>query len=179
MIVKTMGLFWQEQDVFWGRQKNRGQLLGLCGSPKKNDSVDFRDQRGIYVLWNSNLEPLYIGQAGSGKRRLFDRLKDHRSPKDPLSGRWKKFSWFGVLGVGEDFKLEKDEDGGGHELTVKVGAVLDQLEALLITVTEPGLNRQGGKWGKDIQVFEQVRHPKLAPSKDDMIRKIYESLPSK
>ena len=51
--------------------------------------ADFREQIGIYVLFDKDLAPVYIGQAGSGKRRLFARLNEHET--DDLWNRWEYF----------------------------------------------------------------------------------------
>ncbi len=96
MLIQNYGLFWRRDAVFWGRAKRPGHLKGFHA--KRAKPVDFRDQQGVYVLYDENYRLVYVGQAGGKNRhRLFDRLRQHRG--DQLAGRWTKFSWFGVQGV--------------------------------------------------------------------------------
>ena len=149
-MITHYGLFWSERDVFWGRQKNSGQLLGRVTTPlgrrgaptkaERDNAEDFRDYVGVYCLYgDGNL--LYVGEAGlSSQRTLFDRLKEHR--KGPMADRWDKFSWFG----------RKDSDG---ETPVK--SAFAQLEAMAIAIINPGFNKQSGTFDGAQQVF-QVPH---------------------
>ncbi|MEO0963192.1 MAG: GIY-YIG nuclease family protein, partial [Pseudomonadota bacterium] len=63
-------------------------------SASQDNTVDFRQQRGIYVLYDGNFNIVYVGQAGAGNQDLFGRLKNHLT--DHLASRWSLFSWFGV-----------------------------------------------------------------------------------
>jgi hypothetical protein len=41
--------------------------------------VDFRQQQGVYCLYDDNFKMVYVGQAGANDgNRLFDRLKQHK-----------------------------------------------------------------------------------------------------
>jgi len=93
LAIENFGRFWRKEKVFWGRGKNKGHLKGRM-KRRKSVVVDFRDQIGIYVLFDADRKPLYVGQAGIGNARLFQRLKAHRS--DHLGDRWHYFSWFGL-----------------------------------------------------------------------------------
>lgn len=92
-IIQCYGLFWREEDVFWGAGRTRGQLLGVPARLRTATPTDFRQQVGIYVLYSGH-QMIYVGQTGSGKRKLFSRLKAHR--RDSLADRWDRFSWFGL-----------------------------------------------------------------------------------
>ena len=153
-MITHYGLFWSETSVFWGRQKNPGQLWGRTtpdrqqqrGRPKKGElkenEQDFRDYVGIYCLYRSG-ELIYVGQAGLGnKSNLFTRLKRHR--EDHLSGRWDKFSWFGCKKPSGSEKREK----------ITHLDALAQLEAILIAITNPRFNKQSGTFKKASQVFQ-------------------------
>ena len=50
------------------------------------------------------------------------------------------------------------------------------MEALLIHTSEPPLNRQGGRFGDEVEWYEQFRDPRLGPTRERMIREIWESL---
>lgn len=109
--------------------------------------IDFREQRGIYVLY-SEFETVYIGQTGGGVQRLFVRLRQHLS--DHLSERWDRFSWFGTQRVTNTGTLSVDT-AAVHE---DIGAALNILEATAIAIAEPRLNLQRGKWGSAKQYFQ-------------------------
>ncbi len=47
------------------------------------------------------------------------------------------------------------------------------MEAILISVGEPKLNRQGGKWGKETVQYLQQRDERLGPSIQKMIEDIW------
>lgn len=170
-IISSIGLFWQKDDVFWGTQKNPGKLLGLPQNSKKDDPVDFRDQIGIYILY-ADFDPVYVGQAGKNKtdQRLLTRLRNHLS--DDLTGRWNKFSWFGLLSVNKtDNKLQKELDAIQR---TDLAEGLDQLEGILIYAMEPTLNSQNGRLGNSTKRYLQIRDPRLGLTQDEMIKSIYD-----
>ena len=141
MLFQNYGLFWHKDRVLWGRPGRTGSLLGFRN--QADGEVDFRYQRGVYVLYDVNFRLLYVGQAGYGNQRLYDRLHQHRG--DHLAGRWHRFSWFGVDPVkgrrGKKYVEERDPSAPA------IDTVLNHLEAILIASSEPPLNRQGGKFG--------------------------------
>lgn len=148
MLFQNYGLFWHSDRIEWGYPGNAGTLLGK--QLAKEDPIDFRYQRGVYALYDENFNMLYVGQAGYGNKRLYDRLDNHMS--DHLAERWQRFSWFGidrVVGKSGKRKLKESEPKAPT-----VGAVLNHLEAILIAAAEPALNRQGGKFGEAEQFFQ-------------------------
>ncbi len=88
-MIRTYGLFWKVEEVFWGKKNNPGSLFGSRTQSAKDVTVDFREQRGIYALY-ADYNLIYVGQTGSGNDRLFNRLKLHQS--DHLVERWNRFS---------------------------------------------------------------------------------------
>ncbi len=154
MLIRNHGLFWRRENVFWGRPKNAGALWGIHVNQKKTEPVDFRQQTGIYALY-ADYRLVYVGQtAGTGKQML-GRLKDHLY--DDLAGRWNMFSWFGtreVIAGGKKLKAPK------ARASTSFDTALNHLEAILIHVAEPPLNRQGGKWGSASQ-YLQYRDSRL------------------
>jgi len=167
-LIRNYGLFWRREYVFWGRQKNSGNLKGFYTN-NKNKIVDFRDQRGIYVLYDDGFNLVYVGQAGAGNTRLFTRLKDHTT--DHLADRWTKFSWFGTRRVlNTNCTLSKEKDA----LHPKVRNVLNHLEAVLISSVEPPHNRQGGRFGNEVEQYLQYYdQEKLGPTIYDMIKSLH------
>lgn len=168
MLVQNFGLFWKSENIFWGKQKNPGSLLGIHASAKRSGEVDFRDQAGIYALY-ADYDLIYVGQTGGKGQKLMARLNHHRTRE--LAGRWNMFSWFGtraVLGTG-NLKAEKAGASSSHQ------DALNHLEAILIHVAEPSLNRQGGKWGSDVEQYLQSRDQRLGPSVSEMVEDIWDA----
>lgn len=147
-MIKSYGLHWHVDRIFWGRPGVIGTLLGAASRSVRARPVDFRSQRGIYALY-AEYELVYVGQTGAGDDRLFNRLKAHR--KDHLSERWDRFSWFGTQWVTKSGELSAD--------TAKlkgnsVEASLNILEAVGIAIAEPRLNLQRGKWSEATKYFQ-------------------------
>jgi hypothetical protein len=165
MLIRTIGLFWREDHVFWGAGSKPGSLLGVPSNYKTGAPVDFRDQIGIYVLY-SGYQIIYVGQAGRGNQRFFDRLKQHRT--DDLAARWNRFSWFGVRGVTQTCELTAVPKKRHPEL----GNVLNHIEAILIHSVEPPLNRQSGRFGDKVTRYLQVRDERLGPTHEEIILKL-------
>lgn len=145
--LRAFGMFWNRGSVNWN--KTRPSLLGRQGLGAL--AVDFSDQIGIYLLHDRD-RVIYVGRATDG---LCVRLRAHIS--DRLAGRWDRFSWFGLMGVGEDGKLR----AGGTPWTQS--SVIDTMEALLIESLEPPLNR---KRGDNLSAVEylQVQDPEIDKS---------------
>lgn len=166
MIIYNYGLFWHVDDIFWGKPAEEGMLLGVPAKARSEQPVDFRYQSGIYALY-ADYDLVYIGQTGKGNQKLFTRLRTHRRQK--LSGRWNRFSWFGtrrVLGNGV-LANERLKSPSTHE------EALNHMEAKLISVGEPNLNRQGGTWGNKVVQYRQKRDSRLSPSMEKMIEEMW------
>ncbi len=149
MLIRNYGLLWERKYVFWGRGSNRGHLHGY--RRPSDDGADFRDQIGIYVLYDKDLNAIYVGQAGSGETRLFHRLKQHTN--DHLWNRWEYFSWFGFRRVNGSGALSEHDHP--DKLFKSDGSILlNELEGVLLSILEPKLNKQGPRW-KDVEEFYQ------------------------
>ena len=188
-MIRNYGLFWREDRIFWGWRGKQGHLNGQevdnrTGKTKTTSRpIDFQYQIGIYALYY-DFELVYIGQAGAstkdgGKgRTLLDRFRDHRDNRH--SGRWDRFSWFGVQNVKSNKELSDY-----YKAVTKVTnrQILDLFEAVPIALSEPKLNLQRGNL-KDYatqysqwydpselreQALQQPRHPLplLYPPKPD------------
>ncbi len=151
MLLKNYGIFWERKYIHFGWQGKKGCLLG---SNNQKGDVDFREQLGIYILYDSNMKSVYVGQAGNGKATLFSRLKQHEN--DHLWNRWDYVSWYGFRGVNQDGSLSK-KDHIKKQFQIDGSNLLNEIEGLLITVLEPRLNKQGAKWN-DVEGFFQEIH---------------------
>ena len=154
MLFQNYGLFWHADRIGRG-SRGRGNQGTLLGFRKKTlGLIDFRNQRGVYALYDKNFRMLYVGQAGYGNKRLYDRLDNHMN--DHLGERWQRFSWFGidpVKGKPQHQALVEEEPSAPQ-----VNYVLNHLEAILIAAAEPSLNRQGGKFGNAQQFFQSWKN---------------------
>jgi hypothetical protein len=166
MLVRSVGLFWREDSVYWGAGNNAGSLLGVPFHNTTAEPIDFRGQIGIYALY-ADYQLVYVGQAGVGNQTLFSRLKQHR--KNDLAERWNRFSWFGVLRVLNGGNLANRTEA----LHPRLADVLNHVEAILIHSAEPPMNGQGGRFGENVTRYKQVRDPRLGPSTHQMLRALY------
>lgn len=125
--LKAFGMYWQREHVIWsGRPRMLGrQSLGAS-------DVNFAAQVGVYLLHDRD-RVIYVGRATD---TMFARLKFHTV--DRLSGRWDRFSWFGLKSVEPDGGLSEPPGAWSYSI------VLETLEALLIESLEPPLNRKRG-----------------------------------
>jgi hypothetical protein len=147
IAIRNFGMYWEREKVEWGRPNVQGQLRGKRASNRRGEPIDFRYQTGIYVLYDEQRSPIWIGQA----QVLYDRLTTHR--RDHLRSRWKYFTWFGFRRINANGSL-----GLSQQLDFGVGGqaseARDEIEAVLIQVLEPRLNRRGSNWG-DTEEFLQ------------------------
>jgi len=127
-VIRAFGMYWQRELVVWRRQPKifGRQQVGAKG-------VDFAGQRGIYILHDHHTA-IYVGRAID--RPLGQRLFEHTL--DRVSGRWNRFSWFGLYGVSDSGKLKEDK------ITPTFATLVTALEAILIETLEPPQNRRRG-----------------------------------
>lgn len=145
LAIRNFGHFWNRDDVDWGSPGIPGSLKGYPAKHRKREETDFKDQIGIYVLFDDNREVIYLGQTGSSeKNRMLSRLRDHT--RDHLRDRWAYFSWFGFRKVNNNRYLS-DNQGPDSVKQVKGTDALNEIEAVLLQLFEPKINKQGPKWG--------------------------------
>ena len=132
---------------------NGGQILGWTGR-RGAASVDFRQQRGIYVLYDDNFKFVYIGQTGAGNQRLLVRLRNHGF--DHLAQRWSRFSWCGISAVA----------GGRLDPNAAVrppalNGILNHVEAIPIASAKPRHRKrieEAFGWAKTVGGMAQTVH---------------------
>lgn len=142
--IKAYAMYWSRGDASAAKPNLVGeQVKGAKG-------VNFSEQAGVYIL-HDGTRVIYVGQAGVDGN-LGARLYAHT--RNRLSGRWDRFSWFGVRGVNDDGTLE-DMPQAGIDVTSFIGA----LEAVLIEALEPPQNRRAGEgFTEDIE-WQQAEDP--------------------
>jgi hypothetical protein len=158
-IIKAFGMYWQRDLVVWRRKP------ALFGRQQAGaTAVDFAEQRGIYILYDHHTV-VYVGR--SIDRALGLRLYEHTI--DRLSGRWNRFSWFGLQKVTESGKLEESE------IRSTAASLTATLEALLIETLEPPQNRKRGDDFSDIEYLQEL-DPEL---RDKQIKETLRTLEEK
>ncbi len=177
LAVRNYGHFWSRKLVNWGdRGRNRGgDLLGYVTVNRRPRVTDFREQIGIYVLFGENREVVYVGQTGSGNRKLFLRLRDHT--KDHLRDRWENFSWFGFGRVNQNGGLSTAQRPDSV-VQARSSAALDEIESVLLQLFEPRLNKQGSRWGNTQEYLQYVpaEHEASEPSIDEKLAELTEEV---
>lgn len=132
-MIRNYGLEW-ERDV---ALKNGG----LIGRDKTGLQVDFGDQIGLYVLRKGE-KSVYVGKAGTDGTNgtIVGRLYSHYLNPEKTR-KWDNFSWFGIYDVNRRSRdLIYDPVIRG-----KATALIGDIEALLIYLLDPELNRWSGK----------------------------------
>lgn len=150
MLIRNFGHLWERRYVHWGRGSNKGHLHGY--RTPTDAGADFREQIGIYILFDKAYVPVYVGQTGKGDQRLFVRLRQHQ--KDHLWNRWEYFSWFGFRRVNAGNGALSQHDQPEKQFKAEGAALLNEVEGALLIALEPRLNKQGPRWG-DVEEFFQ------------------------
>ncbi len=166
MSIKNYGLLWECRNVYWGNPipGDDGKLLGKITDGVRPITVDFREQIGLYGLYNND-QLVYFGYSGvGGIQRLLKRLQQQRN-SNRLSGNWDKFSWFGMKAVARPRDVAKI-DGHRGLLNIDETAPLDRVtflhhvEAIGIAIADPPLNIRRGVLNK-AQEYLQHRDSRL------------------
>ncbi|MGK7222788.1 hypothetical protein ACSNO4_08325 [Kocuria flava] len=139
-LVTSFGMFWRRDQVDWSKG-NRSRILGHQAGNEKE--INFAGQIGVYLL-HDGARTVYVGRVS--KPRMGLRLFEHT--KDRLSGRWDRFSWFGLRPVLSKGVL------GDPGATFGTDLVVATMEAILIEGLEPPQNRRQGD-GMTGQEYQQ------------------------
>lgn len=141
--LRAFGMYWKRDQVVW---KGRPKLFGRQGLG--STKVDFAGQVGVYLLHDRG-RVICVGRANDA---LVLRLMSHTT--DRLSGRWDRFSWFGLRSVDDDGQLSDSSHYWSQF------SVVETLEALLIESLEPPLNRRRGDNLSGVE-YLQVNDPEI------------------
>jgi hypothetical protein len=150
-LINAFGMFWDREQVRW--KPSMPKLLGVQQSGSA--SVNFTAQAGVYILYDRS-RAIYIGRVTEPRTGL--RLFEHT--RDRLTGRWNRFSWFGVRGVSDNGELSPIQTVG-----IGVESLIATMEALLIEGLEPPQNRRQGD-GFNAVEFIQETDPEVAEERE-------------
>ncbi len=165
LAIRCFGHFWSKDLVDWGTrgQGGAGRLLGYQLRQGTPSVVDFKEQIAVYTLFSPNREAVYIGQTGSGDQRLILRLRQHS--KGNMRDRWTHFSWFGLRSVTQARELSDHQKPETRCVGTNANA-LDEIEATLLQLFEPRLNKRGPNWGEDTKSTCSTFHLNLAKNQN-------------
>ena len=152
--IAAYGLYWERDKVEWDVSGNKIELLGRPYSAQE-PVLNFADQQGVYLLHQMQ-SVTYVGRTTADNNGLFGRLKSH-TVNARRSGRWDRFSWFGIRPVSEDGKLLNAAPALTSDLLITI------LEAVLIETYLPSFNDKSGDMMG--QLYEQVLDPDIAKNK--------------
>jgi hypothetical protein len=150
--IRSFGMYWKRELVFW---KNQPHLAGRELSA--SEVIDFNKQTGVYILYDNHVV-VYVGR--SVERPLGQRLYEHTT--DRLSGRWNRFSWFGMYAVNTDGTLKI------AEVKPTSSTLITALEAILIETLEPPQNRRRGDGLNAIEYIQAI-DPNLKKRKEALL----------
>lgn len=150
-LINAFGMFWSRDRVLW--KTTMPHLLGVQQSG--SEPVNFTAQAGVYVLYDAN-RAVYVGRTT--EPRLGLRLFEHT--RDRLTGRWDRFSWFGVRAVQPDGCLSPMPTP-----TIAIDRLIATMEALLIEGLEPPQNRRQGDGFNAVEFLQQT-DPAVAQQRD-------------
>lgn len=148
LAVAAYGLHWEREKVDWSARR----LLGYDIDPNPEQAIDFADQQGVYLLhsWQS---VVYVGKTTAKTEGLFNRLRWHHQ-RQAWSGKWERFSWFGIRRVSENGEMDDGPDTASKEV---VSALM---EAVLIETLRPSFNQQQGSYMGTL--YRQTIDPNIA-----------------
>lgn len=143
-FIRSYGLFWSREEIEWSPGSGNGGAFRLLGRVNKNVPAlrvaDFRDQRGIYVLYD-DYGPYYVGLARD--QGIGDRLRDHT--RDRHKDKWDRFSWFGFRRVLKSTDAQGLQKLGAmpQRLLAGTSSAIGDIEALLMLTL--GTTKSGNK----------------------------------
>jgi hypothetical protein len=161
-FIKFYGLYWSISHVDWSTRRLLGQPSGWIGKGKVAKSLDRADlqmnfwgQKGVYILYDDNLHPVYAGQAGLTRKKasegqtIGNRLHTHS--KGIYRNGWTLFSWFGFMSTNKiDLRKSPEPDRMEVPWTFSpnkestLNDVLASFEAIVIEGFAPRFNARGG-----------------------------------
>ena len=174
-IVNSYGIHWSVDAVDWGGHKWR--LEGEAKIKGQTHICNFREDVGIYALYEGR-DLMYVGLAHGTP--LGQELYNRQGSR--FAGRWDAFSWFGLGNRQNDIE-RKNTDKKKYK-TVKApksrilqpGALIKDLEALMIMLTNPPLNRRHESFKKAVE-FEQIGQDHIQTDRQ-LLRKMLTRLES-
>lgn len=182
-IIKNFGFLWERKYIYRGSGGD-GNAGHLKGQAKGRPIADFREQIGVYVLYDRNQSIVYVGQAGNGNATLFTRLRNHMDGR--LWNRWEYFSWVGFRDVNANGSISEKQSVDSTVSGFRYADALNEIEGILIEIIEPKLNKQGGKLKEATEYFQHVDeknqditnqdlHAHLARIEDSLMKHIEDS----
>ena len=144
--VAAYGLHWERNKVDWSARRLYGYDI------QESETIDFANQQGVYLLhsWQSIV---YVGKTSAKEGGLFQRLNYHHT-RQVWSGKWERFSWFGIRRVIDNGVIVDDQNYATKEVVTAL------MEAVLIEALRPAFNDQKGNYMGTL--YRQATDPNVA-----------------
>jgi hypothetical protein len=168
-IIKNFGFLWERKYIYRGTGGD-GNAGHLKGKARALETADFREQIGVYVLYDRNQSIVYVGQAGNGNATLFTRLRNHMDGS--LWNRWEYFSWVGFRDVNANGSISERQSVESNVSGFKYSDALNEIEGILIEIIEPKLNKQGGKLKDATEYFQFVDEKNRDITNHDLLARL-------
>jgi len=153
MLISTFGTLWNPDIVNWGipDKKSRTELKGSFLHRNKKRIIDVTEGLGIYVLYK-DYEIVYVGRAAGAT--IGQRLKSHLTNR--MEGRWDSFSFYLVNKVN---KTSEKLAAAPSVRQIDPKETTESLEALLIEIANPPLNRRRESLANAIELIQEETRP--------------------
>ena len=148
LAIAAYGLHWERDKVDWSAKR----ILGYDINPDPEQAINFADQQGVYLLHNWQ-SVVYVGKTAARERGLFQRLYEHHR-RHIWSGKWERFSWFGIRRVDESGAMVDVSDSASPAVVTAL------MEAVLIETLGPSFNQQQGHYMGTL--YRQATDPNIA-----------------
>jgi hypothetical protein len=182
-IIRFFGLYWRKDLFLYGMDKQQlvGSPSGLIGKGRHGKDADdsqaylnFWMQKGVYILYDANLVPVYCGQAGternynerknSGENGIGQRLKSHAT--GIYRNGWSFFSWYGFLNTDlKPLRTLSRENRISPAWSVpdpaklNMNSILNSMEGIVISGFIPRFNNRGGDLRDATECRQYERQP--------------------
>ncbi|MEJ8573945.1 hypothetical protein [Microbaculum marinum] len=168
-FIRFYGFYWDRKYVNWERKQMLAIPVGRTGQGKTANNIkntwncmNFWAQRGVYILYDENLYPVYAGQSGVERKNtvergsIGDRINAHSTGK--YRNGWQFFSWFGFM----DCRMPNMRKANPEERlfpnweevklsNVNLNELLSSFEAIVIEGFIPRFNARGGDLKKAVR----------------------------
>jgi hypothetical protein len=167
-FIKFYGLYWRKDKMNVDNVQMLGSPRGWTGKGlTQGDAADrqmnFWGQKGVYVLYDAGLQPVYAGQAGLIRKAdavgqsIGSRIASHAN--GVYRNGWALFSWFGFMHTPKiNLRTASDVERLNPQWSFVPGKqqelnqLLASFEAILIEGFAPRFNARGGDLGKAVFV---------------------------
>ena len=149
-IITCYGQMWSRDRIIW---TPKPQIFGC--QYQESPKIDFAKQIGIYALHSEDGTPVYIDYTL--EKMLGECLYGHT--EDRLSGRWDRFSFYGLLPINEEGSF------GPLPSECKIEDVMASMRSIIVEVSQPRATRRYFDYFSTL-LFVQWRNPEVEAKRE-------------